>query len=79
MSYSLAAYSVGFFGYDEFHFFGRELLVAIVGIIVIWLFAQLDPDKSFQNIGLGIFLLSLLLMVGMHFLPTSLVSSAGGA
>ncbi|RDU56373.1 cell division protein FtsW [Helicobacter sp. MIT 00-7814] len=79
MSYSLAVYLVGFFNYEPFHFLKRELFVAIIGILLMWLFAQLEPDESFKKIGLALFLLSLILMIGMHFLPTSLVSSAGGA
>lgn len=79
MCYSLSVYPVGFFGYGEFHFVARQFFVACVGIILMWLLAQLDPDRSFKKIGWLLFFVSLLLMIGMHFLPSSWVSSAGGA
>lgn len=45
----------------------------------MWAIAQLNPDSSFKKIGWFLFFASLVLMIGMHFLPSSLVSSAGGA
>ena len=79
MCYSLSVYPVGFFGYGEFHFFLRQFFVACVGITLMWLLAQLDPDSSFKRLGWLLFFTSLVLMIGMHFLPSSWVSSAGGA
>lgn len=77
--YSLSVYPVEFFGYGEFHFFIRQFFVACVGILLMWAIAQLNPDYSFKKIGWFLFFASLVLMIGMHFLPSSLVSSAGGA
>ncbi len=79
MSYSLSSYFVSFYHYGEFHFLWREMFAAVLGIVIMWVFAQLNPDSGFQKIGWLIFLFSIVLMVGMHFLPQSYVSSAGGA
>lgn len=79
MSYSLAAYITSHNGYAHFHFFARQLIAVIVGIILMWLLSRLDVNAYFKPIGVSIFIISIILMVGMHFLPQSLVSSAGGA
>ena len=79
MSYSLSSYFVGFYHYGEFHFLWREMFAAVLGIVIMWVFAQLNPDSGFQKIGWLLFLFSIVLMVGMHFLPQGYVSSAGGA
>lgn len=79
MSYSLAAYITSHNGYTHFHFFARQLIAVICGILLMWLLSKLDVEAHFKRIGVAIFLLSIILMVGMHFLPQSFVSSAGGA
>lgn len=79
MSYSLAAYIASFYNYSPFHFFTRQCIAAFIGIMLMWLLSHLDSVTAFKRVGLAIFLLSIVLMVGMHFLPQSFVSSAGGA
>ena len=79
MSYSLAAYITSHNGYTHFHFFARQLIAVIVGVMLMWLLSRLDVNAYFKPIGVSIFIISIILMVGMHFLPQSLVSSAGGA
>ncbi|WP_301193768.1 FtsW/RodA/SpoVE family cell cycle protein [Helicobacter japonicus] len=79
MSYSLAAYITSLYAYSSFHFFTRQLIAACIGIILMWLLSRVDVDVYFKRIGLAIFIISIILMVGMHFLPQSFISSAGGA
>ena len=79
MSYSLAAYITSHNGYTHFHFFIRQIIAVICGILLMWGLSKLDVEAHFKRIGVAIFLLSIILMVGMHFLPQSFVSSAGGA
>lgn len=79
MSYSLAAYITSLYAYSSSHFFTRQLIAACIGIILMWLLSRVDIDVYFKRIGLAIFIISIILMVGMHFLPQSFISSAGGA
>lgn len=79
MSYSLAAYVANLYGYTQFHFLIRQLGAALVGITLMWFLSRLNANVHLKRIGVAIFIISIILMVGMHFLPQSLVSSAGGA
>ncbi|PAF46283.1 cell division protein FtsW [Helicobacter sp. 12S02634-8] len=79
MSYSLSAYVVIIYNYGEFHFLARQLFSAIIGILLMWMLSQVDPDKGFKQIGFTLFFIALGLMVVMPFLPESISSSAGGA
>lgn len=79
MSYSLASYVANLYGYTQFHFLIRQLGAAIVGIALMWFLSRLNANAHLKQIGVAIFIISIILMVGMHFLPQSLVSSAGGA
>lgn len=85
-SLSLPAFTVLYFDYGSYHFFIRQLLVGCVGIFLMWLVSQFDPDKkiignftSFEIIGFLLFFGSFLTMIIMQFLPTSLVPITGGA
>ncbi|MGA9045372.1 FtsW/RodA/SpoVE family cell cycle protein [Sulfuricurvum sp.] len=78
-SYTLSAYTVILFEYNDFHFVMRELIVAIFSIFLMWFLAQLDPDVWLHRLGLALFFGGILLMVVMPFLPASLVSEVGGA
>ncbi len=79
LSYSLSAYAVDFYGYGEFHFFIRQLFAVVLGILIMWIFAQANPLKLFYKFGFFILFFSTFLIVIMPFLPDSLASSAGGA
>jgi cell division protein FtsW len=78
-SYTLSAYTVILFEYNDFHFVMRELIVAIFSIFLMWLLAQLDPDVWLHRLGLALFFGGIFLMIVMPFLPASLVSEVGGA
>ncbi|MBD3798483.1 FtsW/RodA/SpoVE family cell cycle protein [Sulfuricurvum sp.] len=78
-SYTLSAYTVILFEYNNFHFVIRELIVGIISILLMWSLAQLDPDVWLHRLGLALFFGGIVLMVIMPFLPASLVSEVGGA
>lgn len=78
-SYTLTAYTVVLFEYNDFHFVVRELIVAIISILLMWGLAQLDPDIWLHRLGLTLFFGGIVLMIVMPFLPSFLVSEVGGA
>ncbi|CAK00371.1 cell division protein ftsW [Helicobacter acinonychis str. Sheeba] len=80
MSYSLSTYTtVVLYHYGEFHFFIRQLISAIMGIVVMWGLSRVDPKKWFSPLGFSLLFIPPLLIVAMPILPESLSSSAGGA
>jgi cell division protein FtsW len=78
-SLSLPVFTTLFFHYNEWHFFIRQFIVGMLGIGIMWGLSQLNPEKHLIWIGFGIFFSCLFLMGIMHYLPDSLVTSAGGA
>lgn len=78
-SYTLTAYTAVLFEYNDFHFVIREVVVAILSILIMWGLAQLDPDIWLHRLGLALFFGGIALMVIMPFLPAFLVSEVGGA
>lgn len=78
-SLSLPVYTNILFGYNEFHFFIRQFSVGMFSILAMWVISRFNPDKSLTIMGFSIFLICLALMGIMHFLPESMVTSAGGA
>jgi cell division protein FtsW len=78
-SLSLPVFTTLFFDYSEYHFFVRQFAVGMISVTIMWALSQVDPDKFLIHIGFTIFLSCLLLMGVMHYLPESLVTSAGGA
>lgn len=79
LSYSLSTYTTLLFGVSEFHFIIRQSIFGLMSITIIWILAQLDPDKYLTPIGFLLFLGSALLMIAMPFLPESIVPAVGGA
>jgi len=78
-SLSLPVYTNIFYGYNEFHFFIRQFSVGMFSILIMWAISRFNPDKTLTIMGFSIFFICLFLMGIMHFLPESLVTSAGGA
>lgn len=78
-SYTLSAYTVILFEYNDFHFVLRELIVGVISILFMWTLAQLNPDVWLHRLGLTLFFGGIFLMVVMPFLPSFLVSEVGGA
>ncbi|UPT77800.1 putative lipid II flippase FtsW [Sulfurovum sp. XGS-02] len=79
MSYSLSTYTVLHFNYAGFHFFIRQSIAVFIGLGTMVLLSRMDPDRWFSRIGLSLFILFFVLMIGMQFLPSSLVTAVGGA
>lgn len=78
-SYSLSIYTVEYFGYNQFHFFIRQLIVGLVSIFIMWGFSQFEPEKIVNRVGMGFFVFFFILMAIMPVLPSSLVTASGGA
>lgn len=79
LAYTLSAYTTLLFGVNEFHFAIRQVAFGLFSITIIWILAQLDPDKWLKTIGFTLFIGSTILMIAMPFLPEFLVSAVGGA
>lgn len=79
MSYSLSVYTVLHFDYNDFHFFMRQSMFVLIGLMSMVFVSKLDPDKWFVSMGLTLFILFSLLMIVMQFLPASIVHAVGGA
>ncbi|WP_353661340.1 FtsW/RodA/SpoVE family cell cycle protein [Hydrogenimonas sp. SS33] len=78
-SYSLSAYTVLLFNTSPTHFLVRQLGAGMIGIILMWSIARMDPDRGVKWLGLTIFVLSLLMMIAIPFLPESMAHAVGGA
>lgn len=79
LSYTLAPYTTLLFHVNEFHFAIRQAIFAFLGITIIFILSQLDPDIWLKRIGFLLFFGSLILMIAMPFMPESFVSAVGGA
>ncbi len=78
-SYSLSVYTVVFYDYSQYHFFERQLLVGVLSIFLMWGISFFNPDFIIGKVGMFLFILFLILMIAMPFLPASMVTSSGGA
>ncbi|CAA6817190.1 MAG: Cell division protein FtsW [uncultured Sulfurovum sp.] len=79
MSYSLSSYAVIKYGYNDMHFFLRQFIAIVIGVILLVGLSKLDPDKWFKPIAMIIFLVFLTMLLIMPLLPETLVKSVGGA
>ncbi len=78
-SYSLSVYTVVFYEYSQYHFFTRQLLVGLLSIFLMWGISFFNPDFIIGKVGMSLFVIFLILMIAMPFLPSSFVTTAGGA
>lgn len=78
-SYSLSIYTVEYYGYNQFHFFLRQLLVGTLSIFLMWGISLFDPEKIVNKVGMGFFIGFFILMAIMPALPSSMVTASGGA
>ncbi|MFV0482118.1 MAG: FtsW/RodA/SpoVE family cell cycle protein [Campylobacteraceae bacterium] len=79
-SFSLSTFTVLYYeNPSPYHFFIRQFAVGMIGIFIMWSLSRLDPDKFLIPLGFVIFFSCLFAMGFMHYLPDSLVTSAGGA
>lgn len=78
-SYSLSTYTVIFFEYEPYHFVSRQLLFAVLALFVMWFLSGLTPEIWLHRIGLLLFIMGLIVMAMMPFLPETMVTAVGGA
>jgi len=78
-SYSLPVYLENAKHLSEYHFIGRYILFGIVGFAIMTFLAFVNPDKWFNRIGWGIFIISSILVVLIPFLPESIAPVINGA
>lgn len=79
MVYSLSVYTTISFEYQGTHFLQRQILAALVAILLMWMVSHSNIDNLFKWFGWFLFLGSFFCIIIMPFLPESLASSAGGA
>ena len=78
-SYSLPIYLENAKHLNEYHFIGRYVFFGIVGFVIMTFLAFVNPDKWFNRIGWGIFIISSILVVAIPFLPESIAPVINGA
>jgi len=78
-SYSLPVYLENAKNLSEYHFVGRYIVFGIVGFGIMTFLAFVNPDKWFNRIGWGIFIISSILVVAIPFLPESIAPVINGA
>jgi cell division protein FtsW len=78
-SYTLSAYIVAKNHYDFYHFVLRESISGFLSILIMWILSRLNPDVWIHRIGITLFVVGMILMAAMPFLPESLVKEVGGA
>ena len=78
-SYSLPVFLEMRKNLGEFHFVLRYIIVAFGGFFIMIFFSKLDPQKWFNILGWGIFIISGFLLLSMPFLPHSLAPTINGA
>lgn len=79
MVYSLSVYTTSAFGYLPTHFLQRQLLAAVISILLMWIISQFDMDRFLPWFGWFLLISSFICILIMPLLPESLASSAGGA
>ncbi|WP_338041836.1 FtsW/RodA/SpoVE family cell cycle protein [Helicobacter pametensis] len=79
MVYSLSTYTVIALEYSQTHFLQKQIMAAIVSVLLMWLISQFNMDNFLKWFGWFLLLGSFVCILVMPFLPDSLASSAGGA
>ena len=77
--YSMSEFVVLLNKTKDLHFFVRELIFGFFAILIMWILAQLNPDKYLAWIGFFLFGISAFAMVFMPFMPENYVHAVGGA
>ena len=78
-SYSLPVFLEMRDNLSQFHFVIRYVGISLAGFGIMIFLAKLNPDKWFNKIGWGIFIISGLLLFTMPFLPHFLAPTINGA
>jgi len=77
-SYSLSAYTVLLLGAKPWHFLLRQFTAGVIGIFLMWWIARQPPEKMHWW-GMSLFLISMLMILAIPFLPESIAKTVGGA
>ncbi len=78
-SYSLTVHISALHGASEFHYFKKYIFIATVSIGIMWGLSLADPHKLIMPLGIFFFIFFFILMLFMNFLPSFMVTEAGGA
>lgn len=78
-SYSLTSYTTLFYNVSQFFYFKKQLIIAFVGLMMIYGLSLLNPKEAIKTIGFFIFFSMAFLMFIMYFLPSPYVNSVNGA
>lgn len=76
---SLSVFTVLLFNYDHLHFFIRQFMVGIIGIILMWTLSKFNPDQFLTPFCMFLFISMFVLMIMMPFFPASVVREVNGA
>jgi cell division protein FtsW len=77
-SYSLSVY-LSMQDHIKASFLIKQFSAAVLGILVMGLISKLNPETALPKIGMFLFIVFLLVMIAMPFLPSSLVPMINGA
>ncbi len=78
-SYSLSVYTVLLYNTQPYHFFLRQFIAGMAGIVIMWTLARQNPEKIVTPVGFTLFIASALLMIALPFLPEQFAKEVGGA
>ena len=78
-SYSLTVHISALHGANGFHYFIKYFIIGIASIGIMWLISLANPHKLIMPLGIFFFIFFFLLMLFMNFLPSGMVTEAGGA
>jgi cell division protein FtsW len=78
-SYSLSVHISVLHGASEFHYFIKAFIIGIISIGMMWALSLVDPHKLIMPLGMFFFIFFFFLMFSMNFLPSFMVTEAGGA
>jgi len=79
MSYSLTTFQTLYHHFDEMHFFIRQSVAVLIGIVIMVVLANQDPQRWFAKIGFTLFIVSFIAIIVMPFLPDTLTRDVLGA
>lgn len=66
-------------GYNEYHFFIRQLIIGMGSIVIMWILAHIKPNKLIPFASWSLFALFLILIISLKSLPSSWTTTTNGA
>ena len=77
--YSLSVFTTIYFEASHYAFIKKQLISVLIGVLVLTLFAKMNPYTVFKPLGFTLFVGSFIAIAAMLVLPESLVRSVLGA